>query len=369
MNEFDLAVLGGGPAGLFCGIAAPSTMRVLVLSDRRNLAHSAEEKTLEAVPATVLALLTQYGIHPYDIGLSRLYVNREVAWDSAAPRFVPSVRMPLVERPRLEMALLTRLRGLKNVEFRSTDRSAARDPTLAGLYTARLVDATGRRAWTASKIERAPRRWVAHIWSFDGHTLNDAATGLKLASLENGYAYRLSSNSFTAVGLVGPGYRGVRSVHDVRSILSEAKAEWLLKGLNLASGRKNGSRVASLQWSIHGDAVRSVLSIGDAALARDALASQGLAASISDALYAIAATRDKFGADLLRARQVEQRTAHIRHLVDAIRRCSFRSSPTWSEYLEWLLQHPSKSARKLALMQGRIVECSLETHKTSGRGV
>jgi 2-polyprenyl-6-methoxyphenol hydroxylase-like FAD-dependent oxidoreductase len=147
----------------------------------------------------------------------------------------------------------------------------------------------------------------------------------------------------------------MRSVHDLRSILAEAKAEWLLKGLNLASGRKKGSRVASLQWSIHGDAVRSVLSIGDAALARDALASQGLAVSISDALCAIAATRDKFGADLLRARQVEQRTAHIRHLVDAIRRCSFRSSTTWSEYLDWLLQNPSEPARELALMQGQIV--------------
>lgn len=353
--EFDLAVLGGGPAGLFCGIAAASAMRVLVLSERRNSAHSTGTKTLEAVPARLLALLMQFGISPADIGVDRLYMNRQIAWSTRTPRFVPSARMALVERPRLERAFLTRLRGLKSAEYVPTTSREERDATLGDLPAATIVDATGRRAWTASEIERAPRRWVAHIWSFDSRLPNCEGTGLKLAALEGGYAYRLTSSAFAAIGLVGPGYKGISGVDALHTILAEASAEWVLSGVDLSSGRKQGSRVASLQWSVHRGTRQSVLRIGDAAIARDALASQGLAVSISDALYAIAATRDNFGADLLRARQVGQRAAHIKHLVGAIRSCRFRNSAAWRNYLDWLLQGASEPAREVALRDGRIV--------------
>jgi len=96
LKDFDLAVLGGGPAGLFCGIAAASEKRVLVLCDSRNSAHPTDPKTLEAVPATLLALFMQFGIHPADIGINRLYMNREAAWSDTTPRFVPAARMALV---------------------------------------------------------------------------------------------------------------------------------------------------------------------------------------------------------------------------------------------------------------------------------
>jgi 2-polyprenyl-6-methoxyphenol hydroxylase-like FAD-dependent oxidoreductase len=183
---------------------------------------------------------------------------------------------------------------------------------------------------------------------------DEAGNGLKFAALEGGYAYRLSTSSFAVIGLVGPAYKGIGGVSDLRTILAEAKAEWLLSGVDLASACKQVSRIASMQWSVHRGTSRSVLSIGDAAQARDALAAEGWALSIADVLYAIAATRDEFGADLLRARQVEQRTAHIKHLVGAIRHCAFRNSTAWRDYLDWLLEISSGPARKVALRDGRI---------------
>ena len=91
---------------------------------------------------------------------------------------------------------------------------------------------------------------------------------------------------------------------------------------------------ASVQWTAGGDARR----IGDAALARDALSSQGLAAGISEALYA-AAVVDESGESLLSLRQREQRAAHLLSLARSIAACRFRAEEAWQEYEMFVAAH------------------------------
>jgi hypothetical protein len=61
------------------------------------------------------------------------------------------------------------------------------------------------------------------------------------------------------------------------------------------------------------------------------LSSQGLAASLSDALYAVAAIMSG-SPDNLRLRQAENLSAHLAYLKEQLMRCRYYDSPLWSAY-------------------------------------
>jgi flavin-dependent dehydrogenase len=84
---------------------------------------------------------------------------------------------------------------------------------------------------------------------------------------------------------------------------------------------------ASVQWTRGKVGLR----IGDAALAKDTLSSQGLASGISEALYA-AALRKEEEQTLFSLRQIEQRQAHLNSLAHLIARCRFRQQEAWQQY-------------------------------------
>jgi hypothetical protein len=154
MDDVDLTILGGGPAGLFLGIAAASLLRSRVhIWTRQSYRDSG--KTLEAVPASLLVLLRQFGISPSDIGVSQVYRTREVGWSSIVPSLVSSAPFALIERPRFDRVLLRRLLRFTGVEVREAVGGEFEDPTLCGDLGRVLVDATGRRAYTSSGV--APR--------------------------------------------------------------------------------------------------------------------------------------------------------------------------------------------------------------------
>ena len=90
---------------------------------------------------------------------------------------------------------------------------------------------------------------------------------------------------------------------------------------------RGASSVTSVQWAVPGHAAL----IGDASIARDPLSSQGVAASLSDALYAVAAitTGDS---DSLRARQAENLRAHLLYLHTAIIQCRYLDNAHWTAY-------------------------------------
>src|SRR4029077_9818713 len=91
---------------------------------------------------------------------------------------------------------------------------------------------------------------------------------------------------------------------------------------------------ASVQWT-SGEVGRRV---GDAALARDILSSQGLADGISEALYA-AAIQSEDDETLLSLRQAEEKAAHLRSLRNLIAHCRFREVEAWREYAEFVAEH------------------------------
>jgi hypothetical protein len=96
------------------------------------------------------------------------------------------------------------------------------------------------------------------------------------------------------------------------------------------------------------------LRIGDAALARDALSSQGIVTGTSEALLAAAWSDDR---DLrrIRMRQQEQRRAHLMSLLDVIDRCRYADHPVWRDYRAFVAAHvdgPLQSSA--ALRHGKI---------------
>src|SRR5271165_3823165 len=107
MNEFDLAVIGGGPAAALCALEAARRMRTLLLLRSCDFAAAVgAPRSVEAVPAGLLTLLAKFGVQPDEIGVDRLHHHRELAWDSSNPRFVRSDDAAHVERPLLDFALL-----------------------------------------------------------------------------------------------------------------------------------------------------------------------------------------------------------------------------------------------------------------------
>ena len=156
-----------------------------------------------------------------------------------------------------------------------------------------LLDATGRAMAMSSCRVHPPRPWVARpFWRIAsstqaGHLCADRS--FRIAALPFGYAYRLGSNTADMVWVVGRGEPLSHSPASLERHLRSLGAGWLLEGFApLTSAHTGRSHPASVQWSQDSQCS----TIGDAALCRDILSSQGLAAGISDALYAAAARSD-----------------------------------------------------------------------------
>ena len=91
-------------------------------------------------------------------------------------------------------------------------------------------------------------------------------------------------------------------------------------------------RVASL--SAAGDPPQAgLLRLGDAALARDALASQGLATGLSDARLA---ARPEWTTDDAAERSADGLRRHLRSLSGVLETCAHRHEPAWQAYTTWV---------------------------------
>lgn len=361
MNEFDLAVIGGGPTAALCALESARSMRTLLLLRSCDFAAAAgAPRSVEAAPAALLALLEEFEVQPEEIGVDRLHRHREIAWDSSIPRVFKSDSTVHVERPLVDFALLRRAFHCTRltVELAPHHAFACNGESWSGTnWRARyLIDATGRRALTATGFVRPPRPWVARCWSFAPAVDEPLAADFKMAALPEGYAYRLSSRRILTFGLVGPAYGFVRSWSAAQQLISESGASWILRGIPENPIHRVRAKIASLQWSsgdCHSD---QLLRAGDAACARDALGSQGLGTSLSEALYAAAAFGSASGPDLLRMRQQEQRGAHIRSLTAGIDTCAWQGKRAWRRYREWLSGHHVSAERLVALRDGALQE-------------
>jgi flavin-dependent dehydrogenase len=325
IREFDVAVLGAGPVGLIAALQFARSGRGVVIASNRLPAPDVAPR-VDAVPASFLALLVEFGINPIEIGADRLFRARASAWPSAAPVISEGAPTAHVERPTLDIALL-RAAKRAGCAIRSRFRLDAGEVGGHDWTAKSFVDASGRAAVTAARRIRAPKPWIARsFWAPVG--AHDR--GFAIAQLPQGYVYRLGAASTLAFGVVGRRDAVAGSLMDIARHL-RVHAPWMLEDLPaFAELRSGGACAASVQWSEGGG-----LRIGDAALARDALSSQGIATGASEAMLACA-MRGEDDLALIVARQREQRQAHLRALLGVLESGLYSDAPAWREYIDFV---------------------------------
>lgn len=172
----------------------------------RQLPSANDAPTVEAVPASLLALLIEYGIHPRQIGVDRLHESHLIAWEHE--EFTESLGPVAahVERPALDLALLNAVITSRRVNIKtgpsqdcfSVAIEASRNQEL------RMIDATGRRAMSAGKRTHPARPWAARTFLALRQSCT-ASTELRIAGLPTGFVYRLGSAKYIVLGIVGRG--------------------------------------------------------------------------------------------------------------------------------------------------------------------
>jgi len=348
-REFDVAVLGGGPTGLVAALAASKQFRTVLIIDR--IPALDDLCRIEAIPARTLALLVELGVDPRALGADRLFHGRWASWETAEPHWHPGPQTAHIERPRLEVALFQAVNATKKVTI-ILDRASPRcgkDFSGPGWHARNLIDATGRSSRTARSRIRPKRPWVSRFFlaPYSGGTREFC-----IAALRNGYAYRLASSDRIGVGFVGGSGLLKMSAAELEQMLRDENAQWLGEGLIPLAAMKQGRLgVSAVQWATAG---RSML-VGEAALARDPLSSQGLAASISDAFYGVAALA---AADprAIQDRHAANLASHLVYLRESISRCRFHMCPAWSGYEQFIAANSGRlrGSRPPVLRDGRL---------------
>ena len=352
--KFDIAVLGGGPAGLMAALSAAKNCRTALVINR--LPHLDGPFRIDVVPARTLALLAESGIDPRALGAESLSRGQGVCWETETPRWSDNARTAHIERPLLECALLKALRMDNRAEI-IIDRARPHydgDVFKGDRWQAKtLIDATGRAAVTARHRIRLHPAWAGRFYWTTRSAAPKVTPEFRMVALPSGYAYRLGTARHIGIGLVGRG----ECLH-ADPALTLRGATFLCEDMPaLASMKQGATSVSSVQWSIAGHAVLA----GDAAIARDALSSQGLAASLSDSLYAVAAIASE-RLDCLHLRQAENLTAHLKLLKEQIARCRYREKPLWQAYDRFINERMvnfADSRAAPAISQGRIEELPL----------
>ena len=280
----DIAVLGGGPAALIAALAAAKAARTALIVNRPP--SSEQPLRIDAIPARTLALLVEFGIDPRAIGAERLQDHQAASWATDTPQWSRGPQTAHIERPALELALFDAVRANGRIDI-VIDRGKPkyrRGFAGTGWSARHLIDATGARLPPPGRGGPRPAWGSRFFWT--RRTAVGAEPEFRIAALRGGYAYRLGSARHVGIGLVGRGALLKSDAAALDRLLRQANAKWLCENMPpLESMNRGASGVTSVQWAVPG---RAAL-IGDAWIARDPLSSQGLAASLSDALYAVAA--------------------------------------------------------------------------------
>ena len=349
-RKSEVIVLGSGPVGIVAALELSKRYRTTLVT--RQLPTTNAVPTVEAVPAALVSLFVELGIHPRQIGVESLQESRLMAWEQESYIERPGPAAAHVERPALDVALLNLAVASRRVGIElSSDPQVFRVAIEAARSRRlRLIDATGRAAVSAKKKVRPAKPWAARTFLALRQTCS-ADRALRIAALRGGFAYRLGASHYIVLGIVGRRQTIGGTPSGLQQHLRESGAQWVLEGLPPIADMIPGRIApASVQWTIKGVG----MTIGDAALARDILASQGLSVGISEALYAAASQGDDDDA-LLSLRQTEQRTAHIGTLSRLIANCRFQQEKAWQEYAAFV-QHADQRQppSRIALRAGRI---------------
>jgi flavin-dependent dehydrogenase len=358
---FNRAVLGAGPVGLIAALQSARTERTLLLTRAPPMAsrHVATPPRIESVPAALVNLLLDFSIDPRRIGVDRLHDTRHAAWETPDPSTTRGRAVAHLDHIQLTAELLAAAHRHPMLSIKNESQTPVRRNGLwhGTSWRARtLLDATGRAMVMSARRLHPPKPWVARpFWRIAsstqaGHLVADRS--FRIAALPFGYVYRLGSNTTDMVWVVGRGDELSHSPASLERSLRSLGAGWLLEGfVPLTTASTGRSHPASVQWPE--DSLCST--IGDAALSRDILSSQGLATGISDALYAAAARGDD-DVVLRTHRHAAERAAHLKSLQQVFAACRYRDRPEWGAYSEFVATHQNPKAfpDRAALKAGRV---------------
>lgn len=359
---FDRAILGAGPVGLIAALQSAKSERTLLITRAQPKASHrvAIPPRIDSVPASLVNLLLDFSIDPRRIGVDRLHDTRHAAWQTADPSTTRGRATAHLDHIQLTAELLAVAHRRPMLSITSESQTPVKRNGLwhGTSWRARaMLDATGRAMVMSARRLHLPKPWVARpFWRIAsstqaGHLAADRS--FRIAALPFGYAYRLGSDTTDMVWVVGRGEDLSHSPACLEQTLRALDAGWLLNGFGPLTAANTGrSHPASVQWpedSLCG-------TIGDAALSRDILSSQGLATGISDALYAAAARRDDDGT--LRAhRHAAERAAHLKSLLQVFAACRYRDRREWCAYTDFVTSHQKSKALpdRTALIGGHIM--------------
>ncbi len=326
-----LVVLGAGPIGLLAALRARQLdLPVEILTDRLPVAQDISR--LEAIPAQMIALLVEFGVHPRLLGVDRVHRRRLTQWHSLEVIATEAPPSAHVSRPALELALLG-LATRSGVRIRAVGSSVSVDIANAADTGSLILDSSGRAALSARQIVRPEIPLVCRTFTQVSKARRDL-DGFSVAAGPQGYAYRLGNAEHSTLGVVGHGslLRGdsYKVLENIRSF-----APWIVAGIDLERLAPGPAGAASLQWcEASGGGIQP---IGDARVARDALASQGLAMGISDALRAVAGAAAHGKIDL--GATAPQLTQHLLRVGELIAASPFASTAQWRGYMAFLRDH------------------------------
>jgi hypothetical protein len=352
--------------------SAKTARTLLVMRVARGgsaFAQSAAAPRVESVPAALVNLLLDFGVDPRRIGSDRLHERRHAAWESSDPATTRGPAVAHLDYAQLaaELLMITRCHPSLAVAVES-QLPARRNGLWAGASwrAHTLLDATGRAMAMSTRRVQPPKPWVARpFWQIASSTRSRHLSidrSFLIAALPFGYAYRLGSNTTDMLWVVGRGAPLSHSPALLDRTLRSCGAAWLLDGFGPLDTASTGrSHPASVQWSERSRCV----AIGDAALARDILSSQGLAVGISDALYATA-ERTADDAVLIAQRRSADRATHLQSLQRVLDICRYRDRPEWCAYADFLSIHQGSKfhSDRVVLNAGHI---ALETEVSSLR--
>ena len=260
-----VVIAGAGLAG--CALAMLLRRRGIAVTLLAAPASPAAGRAVEALPEAAVRLLQEIGLATALRRAGGVAVRGfENCWEPGAPRrlegwWVHVERTALTREARAEAQR-------QGARFRATGVDLDLETA------APAIDATGRGARHTRPLARSGAAVAA---LFDGPGSRRAEPG-RVARIAGGWVYRLAHPERTTVGVVAaPGSAAPRTLPE------EAAAALALPAPEAFVS--TGRRPAFAQWAVEPIRGRA-LAIGDAALAYDPLAGQGLRFALASALAA-----------------------------------------------------------------------------------